>query len=100
MSIFKAYDIRGLYGSEIDLDTAERIGRAYAEFLKPDRVAVGRDMRSHGPEVMAALTRGLTRGGVNVTDIGVTSTPMTLSGAGIEGEEIIEEFLILLLPKA
>ncbi len=85
MGIYKAYDIRGLYGTEITLETAERIGRAYAEFLKPKRVAVGRDMRSHGEAVKSALVRGLTRGGVSVLDIGVTSTPMNYFSIGHYG---------------
>ena len=85
MGIFKAYDIRGLYGSEVTLDLAERIGRAYAEFLKPDRIAVGRDMRAHGPEVTEALVRGLTAGGVDVADIGLVSTPMNYFAVGRYG---------------
>jgi len=85
LGIFKAYDIRGLYGSEVTLDLAERIGRAYAEFLKPDRIAVGRDMREHGPEVTEALVRGLTAGGVDVADIGLVSTPMNYFAVGRYG---------------
>ncbi|MHC4472634.1 MAG: phosphomannomutase/phosphoglucomutase [Planctomycetota bacterium] len=85
MGIFKAYDIRGVFGSEITLETAERIGRAYAEFLKPRRVAVGRDMRDTGPEVKAALVRGLNRGGCDVADIGETSTPMSYFAVGNYG---------------
>jgi phosphomannomutase len=85
MGIFKAYDIRGLYETEISLDLAERIGRAYAEFVKPKRIAVGRDMRSHGPLVMEALVRGLTRGGVDVMLIGEVSTPMGYFAVGHYG---------------
>jgi len=85
MGIFKAYDIRGLFGSEVTLDLAEAIGRAYAEFLKPGKIAVGRDMRSHGPEVTAALVRGLVRGGVDVHLIGEVSTPMGYFAIGHYG---------------
>jgi phosphomannomutase len=85
VGIFKAYDIRGLYGSEITLETAERIGRAFAEFLKGKRVAVGRDMRSHGEAVKTALVRGLIRGGLEVLDIGITSTPMGYFAVGHYG---------------
>lgn len=76
MGIFKAYDIRGLYGSQITLETAERIGRGYAKYLGAKRVAVGRDMRESSPDVEAALVRGLTASGVDVTRIGLCSTPM------------------------
>lgn len=85
MGIFKAYDIRGLYGTEITLELAERIGRAYAEFLKPGKVAVGRDMRSHGPAVTEALVSGLVRGGVTVHLIGESSTPMSYFAIGHYG---------------
>jgi phosphomannomutase len=85
VGIFKAYDVRGLYGSEITLPVAEKIGRAYAEFLKGKRVAVGRDMRSHGEAMKTALVRGLTRGGLEVLDIGVTSTPMNYFAVGFYG---------------
>ncbi len=85
MGIYKAYDIRGHYGTEITLALAERIGRAYAEFLKPGRVAVGRDMRSHGPGVAKALVTGLVRGGVDVYLIGESSTPMGYFAIGHYG---------------
>ena len=85
MGIFKAYDIRGHFGTEISLDLAERIGRAYAAFLSPKVISVGRDMRSHGPEVAEALVRGLVRGGVNVKLIGETSTPMGYFAIGHYG---------------
>lgn len=85
MGIFKAYDVRGVFGTEITLDLAERIGRAYAEYLKPKRVAVGRDMRESSPAVADALIRGLTRGGVEVTRVGLVSTPMLYYAAAAGG---------------
>jgi phosphomannomutase len=85
VGIFKAYDIRGIYGTEITLELAERIGRSYAEFMKPKRVAVSRDMRDTGPEVKAALMRGLAAGGVNVLDVGEASTPMNYFAVGNYG---------------
>jgi len=87
MGIFKAYDIRGIFGTEVTLETAERIGRAYAAFLKPSRVAVGHDMRETGPEVEAALVRGLLAGGADVVRIGLTSTPMSYFAVGHYGFE-------------
>ncbi len=85
MGIFKAYDIRGIYGREIDLLLAERIGRAYVEFLGPGRIVVSRDMRESGPEVQAAFVRGATAGGADVVDIGEASTPMNYFAIGHYG---------------
>jgi phosphomannomutase len=57
--IFKAYDIRGIYPTELNEETAYAIGRAFATFLKVDTVIVGRDMRLSGPQIFDAVTRGL-----------------------------------------
>ncbi|WFB36440.1 phosphomannomutase/phosphoglucomutase [Kiritimatiellota bacterium B12222] len=76
MSIFKAYDIRGIVGTELTEDLAFNIGRGFATLLKPETVVVARDMRPHSPGMSAALVRGLTALGVNVIDIGLASTPM------------------------
>lgn len=76
MSIFKAYDIRGIVGKELDEDLAFQIGRGFATLLKPERVVVARDMRPHSPGLAAALIRGLILQGVDVVDIGMASTPM------------------------
>ena len=75
--IFKAYDIRGIYGDTLTEDIAFRIGRAYATFLKPRTVAVGRDMRPHSMPLFEALARGLTQQGADVVDLGLCSTPMS-----------------------
>jgi phosphomannomutase len=75
--IFKAYDIRGIYGDTLDNETAFKIGRAYATFLACRTVAVGRDMRPHSQPIFEHLTRGLTLQGVEVTDLGLCSTPMS-----------------------
>ena len=75
--IFKAYDIRGIYGDTLTEDTAYRIGRAFATFLKCRKVVVGRDMRPHSPPLFQALARGLTEQGADVVDIGMCSTPMS-----------------------
>lgn len=74
--IFKAYDIRGLYPSEMDEDTAYRIGRAFAVALKPKMVVVGTDMRESGPAITEATINGLNDQGADVVKIGLTSTPM------------------------
>jgi phosphomannomutase len=71
---FKAYDYRGRIPTELNPEVAYRIGRAYAEFLKPKRVVVGRDIRLSSAELCAALTKGLLDAGVDVFDIGLCGT--------------------------
>lgn len=75
-SIFKAYDIRGIFPSEINADDVKKIAMAYASWLKPRKVALGRDVRLSGPELWQAAADGLTAMGVDVVDIGVISTDM------------------------
>jgi phosphomannomutase len=80
--IFKAYDIRGIYGSQIDGDAAEQIGRAFARVLgglvgKPTaqlRVALGHDMRLSAPELSARYRDGLVAEGAHVLDAGQVAT--------------------------
>jgi len=74
--IFKAYDIRGIYPTEIDAEDAKKIAMAYADWLKPKTVALGRDVRLSGSELWQAACEGLTQMGVDVIDIGVISTDM------------------------
>jgi len=76
MSIFKAYDIRGVVPDEMGADEVYRIGRAVARFLAGPELAVGRDARRSSPELAAALLRGINDAGVDVVDIGLCSTPM------------------------
>lgn len=73
-SCFKAYDVRGRVPDEIDAGLAYRIGRAYAEHVKPRRVAVGRDVRLSSPELAEALASGLGAAGVEVVDLGLCGT--------------------------
>jgi len=73
-SIFKAYDIRGIYPEQLDERVAEAVGRAFVTFLEVPEVVVGRDMRLSSPAMFEALTRGLTRQGADVIDIGMVST--------------------------
>ncbi len=82
--IFKAYDIRGLYGAEMDETTAEAIGRAFARVLarlrgkQPSelRIGLGRDMRLTAPTMAAALRDGMVAGGATVLDAGQVATEM------------------------
>lgn len=74
LDAFKAYDIRGRIPDEINADLVYQIGRAYAAFLRPKRVVVGRDIRLTSQELAQALTRGLTESGVDVVDIGLCGT--------------------------
>ena len=71
---FKAYDVRGRLGTELDADVAWRIGRAFAQVLGAREVIVGRDTRETSPELAAALIRGLNEGGANVRDLGLAGT--------------------------
>jgi phosphomannomutase len=74
LSAFKAYDIRGRIPDEINAELIYKIGRAYAAFVKPKKVAVGRDIRLTSEEFAQALIRGLTDAGVDVLDIGLCGT--------------------------
>ncbi len=85
--IFKAYDIRGIYGRTLNDDLAQQIGRAVATFLKCRKVVIGRDMRPHSQPLFAALARGLTRQGADVIDIGLCSTPMSYYANGKLGAD-------------
>ncbi|MEA3510296.1 MAG: phosphomannomutase/phosphoglucomutase, partial [Actinomycetota bacterium] len=73
-TIFKAYDVRGLYPSEIDEEAARCIGRGFAVFAGVDRIAVGRDCRTSSPAIAAALIEGITAAGADVIDIGEVTT--------------------------
>jgi phosphomannomutase len=75
-SIFKAYDIRGIYPGELDEDTAYRIGRATAQHFSLRKVAAGRDVRGSSPSLFKELARGLAEGGADVLDLGLVTTPM------------------------
>ncbi len=74
LTCFKAYDIRGELGEDLNTDIAYRIGRAYAEFLQAKTVVVGGDVRLTSEELKQALSEGLTDGGADVVDIGVVGT--------------------------
>jgi phosphomannomutase len=75
-SIFKAYDVRGLYPSEVNEDAARQIGRGFVAYLKAKRIAVSRDMRLSSPAVAAAFIDGARQQGADVVDYGMLATDM------------------------
>jgi phosphomannomutase len=85
--IFKAYDIRGIYGKDLTGETALAIGRAFATFLDCRKVVVGQDMRPHSKPLFDALVRGLTAQGANVISVGLCSTPMSYYANGLLGAD-------------
>ncbi|HEX5571842.1 MAG TPA: phosphomannomutase/phosphoglucomutase, partial [Ktedonobacterales bacterium] len=72
--IFGAYDVRGVYPTDLNDETAYRIGRAFAQFLGAERIAVGHDMRLSSPALAAAFMRGITDQGADAVDLGLTTT--------------------------
>ena len=83
--VFKAYDVRGLYPSELDEEGAYAIGRAYGEHFEPKRIAIGRDMRLSSPSMAEAAMRGAADAGVDVVDIGLVGTEMVYFAVGEVG---------------
>jgi phosphomannomutase len=86
--VFKAYDVRGIYGEDLDEDGAYAIGRAYVEEFASQRIAIGRDMRVHAPAMAAAVVRGAVDAGADVLDIGMVGTEMlyfTVGELGLDG---------------
>lgn len=74
LTCFKAYDIRGQLGTQLNTDIAYRIARAYAEWLKPTAVVLGGDIRETSPALKHALANGLRDAGVDVLDLGMVGT--------------------------
>src|SRR5204863_723002 len=74
--IFKAYDVRGVYPSEVNEDAARAIGAAFVVYLQAKRIAVCRDMRLSSPALAAAFIDGATAQGCDVVDYGMTATDM------------------------
>src|SRR3954470_14787931 len=91
--IFKAYDVRGLYGDDIDEEIAEQLGRAFvrvlADLAGKDagdlRVGLGRDMRLTAPELSERYKRGMTSEGAHVLDAGQVATEMLYFLVGSRG---------------
>lgn len=76
MKAFHAYDIRGVYNSDLNRDDVAAIGYHLPEVLKAKKILVGRDCRLSSPEIFEALSAGIRRGGGDVFDAGLTTTPM------------------------
>ena len=81
-SVFRAYDIRGVYPDEIDEEGYYRIAKAYVYLFKPKTVVVGMDARVSSPPLKAALTNGFLDAGVDVVDIGKITTDMLYFAVG------------------
>lgn len=82
MEAFKAYDIRGLWGSEINPEIVYRIGYFIPEVMNVDKVLIGRDIRLSSDDFFDALADGITDAGADVVDAGLTTTPMIYWGTG------------------
>lgn len=83
-AIFKAYDIRGIVGKTLTAEVVEAIGHAIgseATARGQHTIAIGRDGRLSGPELIAALARGILKSGINVIDVGCVATPMVYFAA-------------------
>jgi len=80
--VFKAYDVRGIYPTELDEDGARAIGRAYVEQFEPGQIAVGRDMRVSSPSMTAAVMEGAASAGADVLDLGLVGTEMVYFAVG------------------
>jgi phosphomannomutase len=80
--IFKAYDVRGVVPDELDVDTARRIGAAFASWTGAPRILIGRDCRLSSPDLATALAEGATAVGADVTDLGLASTDLLYFASG------------------
>jgi len=85
VSVFKAYDIRGLCPGELDQDLVLKVGRAITMVLPGSTFAAGRDMRTTSPGLYEAVIRGMTEGGNDVVSLGLVSTSMTYFATGKYG---------------
>jgi len=81
-AIFKAYDVRGIYPSELDEAGAEAVGRAFVEVFQPKRIAVGHDMRVSSPAMAEAVMRGAAEAGADVLELGLVGTEMVYFAVG------------------
>lgn len=80
--IFKAYDVRGIYPTELNEEIAYRIGRAFVQFLGAKNVVVGRDIRESSPSLFEELKKGITDEGADVYDLNLATTPMVYFASG------------------
>ncbi len=81
LTCFKAYDIRGKLGTELNVEIAYKIGRAYGQIYQPKTVVVGCDIRLSSEDLKQATIKGLNDAGVNVLDLGMTGTEEVYFGA-------------------
>ena len=81
LTCFKAYDIRGKLGTELNEDIAYKVGRAYGQIYQPKTIVVGCDIRLSSEDLKQATIRGLNDAGVNVLDLGMTGTEEVYFGA-------------------
>jgi len=86
-NIFKAYDVRGVYPTEVDETAARNIGRAFVAYLQARRIAVGRDMRLSSPSMAAAFIDGARTQGADVVDYGLIATDMMYFAVAREGHD-------------
>ena len=86
-AIFKAYDVRGLYPSEVNEDAARMIGQGFVAYLKAGRIAVSRDMRLSSPSVAAAFIEGARAQGADVVDYGLMGTDMMYFAVARDGHD-------------
>jgi phosphomannomutase len=84
-AIFKSYDVRGIYPSELNEDVAYQIGRCFVSQLGAKTVVVGRDMRPSGQSLFEAFARGATEAGADVVDVGLVSTDALYFAVGKYG---------------
>jgi phosphomannomutase len=80
--VFKAYDVRGLYPTELDEEGARAVGRAFVEQFGPAQIAVGRDMRLSSPTMAQAVIDGASAAGADVLDVGLVGTEMVYFAVG------------------
>ena len=82
VEIFKAYDIRGEYGTSITEDLARKVGNAFVQFVGGGPIVVGRDVRTHSPSLAEAVEQGVRDAGATVVRIGDVTTPMSYFATG------------------
>ena len=84
MGFFKAYDMRGTFGVDFDLDLVYRVGLALPQVVKGRRWLIGRDCRLSSEDIRNALVAGLSEAGAEVTDLGLCTTSMVYFFTGEE----------------
>ncbi len=98
LTCFKAYDIRGKLGTELNEEIAYKVGRAYGQIYQPKTVVVGCDVRLTSEDLKQATIRGLNDAGVDVLDLGMTGTEEVYFGAfhlDVQGELKSQQAIIL-----